>query len=115
MDQAGNDSAVQQTTVQVDLTPPTTTYTLDALPVNGWYTRPVMVTLSAVDEGAGVFQTQYRVNGEPGWRSYGGPFPVNQAGAQTLIYQSTDRALNTETAHTLTLPLDLAPPTLDSR
>ena len=32
---------------------------------------------------------------------------------QTVVYQSTDRALNTETPHTLTLPLDLAPPTLD--
>ena len=75
IDKAGNVSAAQQTTVQVDLTPPTTTYSLDALPVNGWYTRPVTVTLNAVDVGAGVFQTQYRVNGEPGWRSYGGPFP----------------------------------------
>jgi len=113
VDNAGNVSAAQQTTVQVDLTPPTTTATLDALPVNGWYTRPVTVTLTAVDVGAGVFQTQYRVNGEAGWRSYSGPFPVNQTGSQTVVYQSTDRALNTETQHSLTLPLDLAAPALD--
>ncbi len=113
VDNAGNVSAAQQTTVQVDVTPPTTTATLDALPVNGWYTRPVTVTLTAVDVGAGVFQTQYRLNGEAGWRSYSGPFPINQTGSQTVVYQSTDRALNTEIAHTLTLPLDLAAPTLD--
>lgn|GEM_PF-2509293 len=99
--------------MQVDVTPPTTTATLDALAVNGWYTRPV--TLTAVDVGAGVFQTQDRLNGEAGWRSYSGPFPINQAGTQTVVYQSIDRALNTEIAHTLTLPLDLAAPTLDSR
>ncbi len=113
VDNAGNVSAAQQTTVQVDVTPPTTTVTLDALPVNGWYTRPVTVTLTAVDVGAGVFQTQYRLNGEPGWRSYSGPFPVNATGSQTVVYRSTDRALNTEIAHTLTLPLDLTAPTLD--
>lgn len=113
VDNAGNVSAAQQTTVQVDLTPPTTTVMLDALAVNGWYTRPVTVTLNAVDVGAGVFQTQYRLNGEAGWRSYSGPFLINQTGSQTVVYQSTDRALNTETAHTLTLPLDLAAPTLD--
>ncbi len=88
---------------------------LDALAVSGWYRRPVTVTLAAVDVGAGVFQTQYRLNGEAGWRSYSGPFLVNGAGAQTIVYQSIDRALNTETPHTLTLPLDLAAPTLDSR
>lgn len=113
MDNAGNVSAAQQTTVQVDLTPPTTTATLDALPVNGWYPHPVTVTLTAVDVGAGVFQTQYRLNEEAGWRSYSGPFPVNQTGSQTISYQSTDRALNTEASHTLTLPIDLAAPTLD--
>ena len=115
VDNAGNGSAAQQAIVQVDLTPPTTTVTLDALPVNGWYTRPVSVTLQAVDEGAGVFQTQYRLPGEAGWRLYGGPFAVNAAGGQTVEYRSTDRALNTEPAHTLTLPLDLAPPVLNVR
>ena len=105
VDNAGNVSAAQQTTVQVDLTPPTTTYTLDALSVNGWYTRPVTVTLSAVDLGAGVFQTQYRVNGEPGWRIYGGPFVVNGDGVQTVEYHSTDRALNTEIPQRLTLSI----------
>jgi hypothetical protein len=67
-----------------------------------------MVTLTAVDVGAGVFQTQYRLNEEAGWRTYSGPFPVSDAGVQTVVYQSTDRALNTESAHTLTLPIDLA-------
>jgi hypothetical protein len=112
VDNAGNGSAAQQTTVQVDLTPPTTTATLDAVAVNGWYTRPVTVTLAAVDAGAGVFQTHYRLNGEANWRLYGGPFAVNGAGGQTVAYRSTDRALNTEAAHTLTLALDTAPPLL---
>lgn len=66
-----------------------------------------------VDVGSGVFQTQYRLNGEAGWRSDSRPFPLNQTGSQTVVYQSTDRALNTETPHTLTLPIDLAVPTLD--
>ena len=58
-----------------------------------------------IDVGSGVFQTQYRLNGEAGWRSDSRPFPLNQTGNQTVVYQSTDRALNTEIAHTLTLPL----------
>ena len=101
--------------MQVDVTPPTTTATLDVPPVNGWYPHPVTVTLTAVVGGAGVFQTQYRVNGGSSWQIYGGPFTISQAGIQTVVYQSTDRALNIETSHTLTLPLDLAPPLLDSR
>ncbi|MFN8494402.1 MAG: hypothetical protein U0350_42775 [Caldilineaceae bacterium] len=112
VDNAGNVSPAQQTTVQVDLTPPTTTATLDALPVNGWYTRPVTVTLNAVDEGAGVFQTQYRVNQAASWQGYGAPFRLDAVGVQTVVYHSTDRALNTEASHTLTVPLDLAAPLL---
>ncbi|MFN8488732.1 MAG: hypothetical protein U0350_14115 [Caldilineaceae bacterium] len=92
--------------------PPTTTATLDALPVNGWYTRPVTVTLNAVDEGAGVFQTQYRVNQAASWQGYGAPFRLDAAGVQTVVYHSTDRALNTEASHTLTVPLDVAAPLL---
>lgn len=100
--------------MQVDVTPPTTA-TLATMQVNGWYPHPVTVTLTAVDVGAGVFHTQYRVNGGSSWQIYGGPFTISQAGIQTIAYQSTDCALNTEIPHTLTLPLDLAPPLLDSR
>lgn len=76
--------------------------------MNGWYPHPVTVTLTAVVGGAGVFQTQYRVNGGSSWQIYGGPFTISQAGIQTVVYQSTNSALNIETSHTLTLPLDLA-------
>ena len=112
VDNAGNVSPAQQTAVLIDLTPPTTTHALATLPVNGWYTRPVTVALSAVDVGAGLFQSQYRVKGAPGWQIYGAPFVVNEAGVQTVEYRSSDRALNLEPVHTITLPLDLAAPVL---
>ena len=111
-DVAGNGSPDQTLALWVDLTPPTTTHTVAALPAGGWYTAPVTVTLTAVDVGAGLFQSQYRLNHLGSWQLYGGPFVVTGAGVQTVAYQSSDRALNLEPSHSFTLPLDLAPPQL---
>ena len=44
-DVAGNGSPDQTLALWVDLTPPTTTHTVAALPAGGWYTAPVTVTL----------------------------------------------------------------------
>ena len=67
--------------------------------------------MASTDTQTGVLQTKYRLN-NTAWQPYTQPFVVNQEGTQTLAYYATDQALNAETVHTLTLPIDLAAPML---
>ncbi len=111
IDAAGNVSAEEIITLDVDTTPPTTTHTISGTQAaNGWYTSPVTITLTATDIGAGVFQILYRMDGGPAWWIYGGPFVVDSDGNHTLEYYATDRANNIETKHTVTFNIDQTPP-----
>ncbi len=114
VDHAGNVSPAQELTLLVDLTPPTTTHTIAPLPAGGWYSTPVTVTLTAVDEGAGLFQTDYRIDNAATWQRYASPFTLSNGGLHTVHYQSSDRALNREAIHTVTLALDHMPPTISA-
>lgn len=114
VDQAGNVSPAQELTLLVDLTPPTTTHTIAPLPAGGWYSTPVTITLTAVDEGAGLFQTDYRIDNAASWQRYAAPFTLSSDGLHTVHYQSSDRALNREAIHTVTLALDRTPPTISA-
>lgn len=109
-DKAGNVSPEEIITLDVDLTPPTTTHTLTGTQTGSWYTSPVTATLTAVDVGAGVFQILYRLDGGPAWWIYGGPFVIDTDGSHTLEYYATDRANNIESQHTVTFNIDQTPP-----
>jgi len=70
-------------------------------------------TLSAADEGSGVRETSYRVNGGS-WTSYIEPFSISSLseGAHIICYRSTDRVGNNETEETLAVYLDRTAPTI---
>ncbi len=112
VDKAGNVSPAQTLTLLVDMTPPTTTHTIAPLPAGGWYSMPVTVTLSAVDAGAGLFQTDYRINNAAVWQRYAAPFTIRGDGLHTINYQSSDRALNREGVNRFTVSLDRTSPTI---
>ncbi len=111
VDRAGNVSAEEIITLNVDTKPPTTTHIFSgSLASNGWYHSPVTVTLTAADTGAGLFEIKYRLEGGPAWLTYGGPFVVDTDGPHTLEYYATDRVNNIEAAHTVNFDLDLTAP-----
>ncbi len=80
-----------------DYTHPTTTVSVqgehDTL---GFYTGPVVVTLSATDVGSGVLRTEYSVDGGRTWQLYS--TPVSLVAEQTAVFsaRSLDRAGNEE-------------------
>lgn len=97
-----------------DLTPPVTTATLSALPtgVNGFYTVPPAVSLTAADDsgGSGVAGTFAKWDTDAVFGLVAGPLAAPQ-GIHTLSYYSQDGAGNAETVKTLTVKLDSIAPT----
>lgn len=98
-----------------DEVPPTTTIKLEPGAPNGnagWYAGAVHVTLDATDNqgGAGVEQRIYRIDGGPPI-SYAGPFDYTTEGEHKLEYRSIDGAGNAEGFKSVTLKVDVNPPT----
>ena len=108
-DTAGlTDSATQ--TVVVDGTAPATTASLSGTSgTNGWYRSSVRITLTATDPLSGVASTFYRVDGGA-WKLYSSAPTVSGEGSHTFDYNSTDRAGNAETTHTLSFKIDTVAP-----
>ena len=94
---------------------PATAATLDpAAPngTNGWYTTDVSVALSASDDCSGVASTEYSTDNGATWTPYSGALTLGDEGTTTILYRSTDRAGNVETAQTLVVKIDKTAPTL---
>jgi hypothetical protein len=99
-DVLGNTGTAQIVFRNYDATPPVTTISLSGtLGADGWYSTPVLVTLSADDgpEGSGADKTEYSLDGT-NWSDYGSPVLIDADGICTLSYRSTDAAGNIETA-----------------
>jgi hypothetical protein len=104
---------VQTIDLPKDASSPITTAQLSPPPSNGWYVHPT-VTLAATDgTGAGIYSTQYRLDGGA-WQTYTAPFAVTGDGSHTLDFRSTDQAGNEETPGTLTFQIDATAPTTTS-
>ncbi|MGQ9517781.1 MAG: OmpL47-type beta-barrel domain-containing protein, partial [Anaerolineae bacterium] len=95
----------------LDITPPTTTHVLTgSLGLNGWYTSPVQVGLSAVDALSGVDRFFYRILGMTDWNQ-GQFFTITTSGRHSIQYYAVDAAGNEESTKTGFVRVDLeAPP-----
>ncbi|MCL4859216.1 MAG: alpha/beta fold hydrolase [Caldilineaceae bacterium] len=80
-----------------DTTMPTTTLTVQG-PQNdqGEYTGPATVTLSAIDDNAGVLMSYYSLDGGQSWQEYSTPIQVSPGQATSVQAYSVDRAGNQE-------------------
>jgi carboxypeptidase T len=79
-----------------DTTPPVTICTLAGDIEGGVYVSDVNVTLTATDDGSGVYYTNYKLD-NGAWTTYTAPFVVSTNGNHTVRFYSADKAGNTET------------------
>ncbi|WP_181469964.1 pectinesterase family protein [Paenibacillus sp. MDMC362] len=96
-----------------DDTPPHTTSKLTPEQpngLNGWYTVPVTVELSAQDDGSTVTETVYSLDGVT-WTHYSGPIVLDRVAASAAIYyRSVNAAGIEESIQSVPLAIDLSPP-----
>ncbi|MGD0817839.1 MAG: C1 family peptidase [Methanomassiliicoccales archaeon] len=98
-DQAGNVEQPTEVSFTIDLTAPTSSAALiGTTGTAGWYVSNVTVDLNITDQGSGVGQTTYRLDGSEGgaWTAYSGNLTVTSEGDHTLEYRSTDQAGNAD-------------------
>jgi len=116
VDFAGNTEATKQVAfrIQHDVTPPVTTSEFDGtMGENNWFIGVVTVTLSAVDDSAGVASTTYKLDAGA-WTTYTGAFLITgDAAVHTLSYYSVDKVGNTESVKEATLKIDQTKPTIN--
>ncbi len=89
-DIAGNTETVQNEDIWIDQAPPVTSYAVlsPAKPVNGWYKKPVTITLVPTDDGIGVDKTYYRINGGA-WQT-GETFLLTDSNNYDIDFYSVD-------------------------
>lgn len=109
VDVAGNIESSHSTNVKIDGSAPVTQASVSGTPVNGWYTDPVQVTLSATDNSAGVAASYYVVDGGA-TQTYSTPFNVLGSGSHVVQYWSVDEVGNTESQRSLTINVDGSAP-----
>lgn len=100
-------------TIEEDLTPPTTTCSLEGtLGLGGWYVTDVVVTLTSTDEISGVASTEYSLDGSI-WYEYTGPFTITYEGLAMIFFNATDMVGNTEETKFVDVFIDKTAPTTD--
>ncbi len=99
-------------TLKADLTSPVTTFLASGTTGHeGWFTSPVLVTLSAIDDLTGVQAIRFRTDHGP-WQVYTGPVLIDRDGTQTIDYYTTDQAGNVEAVRSSEFKMDATPPVL---
>lgn len=97
-------------TVVADTVAPVTTAALSSAPNSeGWFKEDVTVTLTAVDETAGTVGTEYSINGGTA-AAYVAPIVIQNEGASTIGYFSTDASGNVEVEKSLQVKIDKTAP-----
>jgi hypothetical protein len=98
---------------KLDFDPPVTSCTLSGtMGQNNWYKSTVKITLTAVDEGSGVKNTYYKLDGGS-QITYTSPITVSGNGQHTIEYWSVDNIDNTETHSSESFKIDTLAPTVD--
>ena len=115
-DLAGNTGTATISGINIDRTPPVTSWSAaaDYVSASGvkYYGEAFDVTLSATDSGSGIDQTYYILDGAK--QQTGASVAVAGEGAHTLQFWSVDKAGNVEAQQSQTFLIDLTPPTIHS-
>lgn len=99
--------------VSLDKTAPVSEATVSERASNGnWYNSDVHVSLSSNDKLSGIEHIAYSLDNGSSWSDYDGVITLSKEGENTLLYQSTDQAGNTEQQKQLVVNIDKTSPTL---
>lgn len=90
---------------------PHTKATVEGELQNGWYTSPAQVTFTASDEDSEIEGTYYQING--GETVSGTQLTLTEEGTHTITYWSVDVDGNKESEQSLSISIDLVPPTIE--
>jgi hypothetical protein len=96
--------------LEIDLTPPETTITLDGtLGENEWYISNVLVSFDYYEPASLPVVTTYSYDNIT-WFTYSGPFTITAAGSYILTYNSTDAVGNSEELRVSRFKIDKTDP-----
>jgi len=110
VDSSGNQEIPKSTCFKIDLTPPTTAYTLTGTTgENGWYVSDVICELTGADSTSGMYKIYYTLDGGVE-TEYTSQLVVTGDGTHTITYYGVDNAGNTEGTHALQLKIDTTTP-----
>lgn len=113
-DRVGNQSAPRAATYEMDVQPPQSSYRFEGPHYRQrniyWMRSDARVVLSAEDEGAGVAQTFYDLQGEMPERVYESRISIAEEGRYNLSFYSEDQVNNQEGLHFVMLIVDNSPP-----
>ncbi len=99
-----NEEGTIEFPISMDTIPPSTT--ISGVTENSSYNNNVTVTLNATDNGSGVNETMFIVNGGPSI-TYTVPFVINSSGRNNVTYWSTDKAGNVEPQKTVNFTIGI--------
>ena len=108
-DYADNSGTVAIAGMNIDKTLPVSSAALAGTYKNGWYSSPVVLTLTSTDSLSGIKETLYSLNGAE-FAPYQQPVIVAVDGGNTVRYYSRDKAGNAEAEKTMLFSIDRAVP-----
>jgi hypothetical protein len=110
VDVAGNTETHHTQIVKIDVNAPITQASVSGTAgTNDWYRSAVQVSLSAADNGSGVQNSYYRIDGGV-VQTYAGTFSLSAVGQHTVEYWSVDNVNHTEVTHLLVIKIDTTAP-----
>jgi len=110
VDKAGNEETHQSATLKIDNEGPTVQNTVTGPVGNStYYKGPIQMSLTATDNGSGVANTYYRIDGGS-FQSYTAPFTVSGDGTHPVDFYSIDLAGNNNNAYTVMIRIDATAP-----
>jgi len=110
VDMAGNTETHHTQIVKIDANAPITQASVSGTAgTNDWYRSAVQVSLSAADNGSGVQNSYYRIDGGV-VQTYAGTFSLSAVGQHTVEYWSVDNVNHTEVTHLLVIKIDTTAP-----
>ncbi len=109
-DNAGNIEGIKSVTIEVDVTPPETTVSLEgSLGLEDWYVSDVNVSLTAIDDFSDSVTTVYSFDGNT-WIAYTGKILISEEGITTVYFNSTDSFGNVESTKSIDIKIDKTAP-----
>ncbi|TAH18487.1 MAG: hypothetical protein EAZ08_11390 [Cytophagales bacterium] len=115
-DKVGNVEVPRIRTFTVDITPPTSTPTLQFDLLEDIVSPRTKIALSAEDGGAGVKKIEYRIDEDPNFKTYTGAFDLSDLSDNDHVvrYRAIDHVGNVEPEKTLPIYLDKDAPIVSS-